>query len=128
MAPDGSEYTRVTPRALMQDSADFSHNANGLWLPLAATPLEHVLGAYWHHLVACTVREKFAVQPVEELARSLEVTNLVYFRRQFTGEYRVSIEQLCLWAIALDDVSVLPFFESAAELFPPGLHPEGHVS
>jgi len=124
MASDGSEYSRVSPRALMRNSADFSHDVSGLWLPLADTPLEYVLGAYWHHLVACTVREKFAVQPVEELARSLGVTNLVYFRRQFAGEYRVAIEELCLWAITLDDVSVLPQFEAAGELYPPGLRPK----
>ena len=123
MASDGSEYSRVSPRALMRNSADFSHDVSGLWLPLADTPLEYVLGAYWHHLVARAVREKFAVQPIEELARSLGVTNLVYLRRQFAGEYRVSIEELCLWAIALDDVSVLPQFESAGELYPPGLRP-----
>lgn len=79
-----------------------------------------MVAAYWHHLAACAITERFPVRPEEELGRRLGLDNLVYFRRQFDGELRVSIDELCVWAITLNDVSILPHFESATAMYPPG--------
>jgi hypothetical protein len=77
----------------------------------------------WHHLAVCTIREHHRTNTAQVLAERLGRTNLVYLRRQLTGEYPASIPDLIGWAIALDDVTVLPQVDSLSELYPPGARP-----
>jgi hypothetical protein len=79
-----------------------------------------VVSAYWQHLAVCTLRERYPVQLAESVAERLGRDNLVYLRRQLSGEYRVSVDELIGWAIAFNDISLLPQFESIDTLYPPG--------
>lgn len=117
---------RIHPRVYLRDPALFGRDPEALWhQPANRDELALVIGAYWQHLAICTVRAMYPVRSLEELARRLGTDNLVYLRRRFAGDFRVPINELCTWAIAFDDVSLLPQFESAADLYPPGVEPLG---
>ncbi|MCO8127499.1 hypothetical protein NHL50_09795 [Acidimicrobiia bacterium EGI L10123] len=112
---------RIRSRELMVDPSAFGRVPDSPWLkPESAEELGVLIAAYWHHLAVCTLNAMF-VEPEVELSRRLGVANDPYLRGQLVGRYRVSIEDLCTWAIALGDVSLLPELHSADDLLPPGV-------
>jgi hypothetical protein len=91
-----------------------------LWIPPEPGVKEaDRISAYWQHRAVCTLREIFPTGLVEELSDRLGKDSAVYLRRQISGEYPVLMADVVLWAVKLNDITVLPQFDSAAELLPP---------
>lgn len=120
MADERTTGEGTQPRRFLMDPSLFGTDPAALWRPLE--PDDHApeqIAAYWQHLAVCTLREMFPTQLVDELSSRLGKDNVVYLRRQVAGEYRISVEDLIGWALAFDDVTLLPQFDGLGDLHPP---------
>lgn len=110
-----------SPRRFLVDPSRYGHDPAAPWRPLSpGDDHAEVIAAYWQHLALCTLREKSPVRLVDVVAERLGKANVVYLRRQVSGEYRVRFEELIRWVIAFDDITLLPQVGKLADLYPPG--------
>jgi hypothetical protein len=122
----------------MVDPALFGRDAAALW-NLAENPqhLARMVHAYWQHLFSCAVRDKLeAMAPSLAASRTASalltdwgvtpagVDRSVYLERRLSGEYWMDVQQTLMWAVAFEDVTLLPAYESAQDLVPPGAQRE----
>lgn len=119
MADASRSYKRGEPRRFLADPSRFGNDPATPWDPPEGADRTEVIAAYWQHLAACVVRAKFGPTAAEELARRLGRESSSHLRRQLTGVYRVRFEDLITWAVALDDITVLPRPDTIADLWPP---------
>jgi hypothetical protein len=123
-----------TPRADMVDPSLFGRDAAAQWNPARdAQHLARMVQAYWQHLFSCAVRDKLeALEPRLAASKTASVLfnewglnpadadRSIYLERQLSGEYWMDVQQTLVWAVLFDDVTLLPAYESARGLVPPG--------
>jgi hypothetical protein len=122
----------------MVDPALFGRDAGALWKPLEdALSLSKTVHAYWQHLFACAARDMLESKEPRLAASKAAAVLLdawglnksgadrsVYLERQLSGEYWIDVQETLLWAVAFEDVTLLPAYESFGDLVPPGAVPD----
>jgi hypothetical protein len=129
------ERRRRTPRSHLVDHTQFGINPDAEWRPaseLEPDELAALIHAYWQHLAACSIRERFGRRSMQDVARQLygrlvtfgltdtAVRGHEHIARLLNGTAAAPTHQLFNWAIALEDISILPQPDSIEHLFPPG--------
>ena len=96
--------------------------------PASDEELGQVLAAHYLHQVSIEVMLalKGARMTRKELAERLG-ENAANVRRKLNGEYPATLEDILRWAVALDEVLVLPAPGSVGELFPDGVADNAQV-
>lgn len=116
---DGAEE-RARPRRHLVDENAFGHDPAASWHPIGAgdDPVE-VIAAYWQHLAVCVLRATYGHLLLDELDRRLP-NSRDHLQAQVVGRFAVRTNDLIRWALAFDDVTVLPTVDRVDDLYPPG--------
>lgn len=110
---------QAAPRRFLADPGEFGRAPEARWIPLEADEDRNEwLGAYWHHIAVCMLRDTLPGQVAEEIAKR-SGNSLSYVRRQVNGDYRVPLEEIVWWAIWFKDVSLLVSTDSSESIRPP---------
>lgn len=107
------------PRDHLQDPAAFGIDPAATYRqPADIAVAGEFMASVAQHRAALVVRtHRSAGVTVRELARRLG-TDEGYLSGQLTGRYPAGLDDLARWAIALDDISVLPTFDTLTSLRP----------
>jgi hypothetical protein len=101
---------RFVPKALMRRPAEFGQDPEAEWRAARnLTEASLMAHAYWQHLAACVINERLRDSGAsrKELAQALGVGTRM-LGSKLNGTFPAASDELFRWALAFNDVSILP--------------------
>lgn len=101
---------RFVPKTLMRQPAEFGQDPDAEWRAARnLTEASLLAHAYWQHLASCVINERLMDTGVtrRELADALGVGTRM-LGSKLAGTFPATADELFRWALAFNDVSVLP--------------------
>jgi hypothetical protein len=113
---------RFVPKALIRRPAEFGRDPDAEWRTARnLTEASLLAHAYWQHLAACVINERLTDSGITrtELAGALDISPRM-LGSKLNGNFPATSDELFRWALAFNDVSILPPpADRAADILPP---------